>query len=450
MATGPRLYTIGFSLGVSAWTYALNQTVMVTRYLRLAVWPRSLVLSYGWPVSLTFGDVVPYALFIAAMVLLALVLFARKPQLGFLAVWVFVTLAPTSSIVPIATEVGAERRMYLPLMAIVVLCTLIGFGLWERCRARLVARGAWRPAIMSMIPVLLIGGLVAALATSTASRNREYATSLGMARTVLDRWPSSFAEHMVGTALADEGRHEEAMLHLRKAMNGFPSARYNLGWELFHAGRFDEAIAQLTLFVRDEPIDAEVLSAWETMGLAFAAQHRWPEAIEQYRRSSRRLREIEPPVAIWPMPSLATGPSRKPSRNITHTWPIPNDVGALSNLGIALVAVDKEDEALVAFQRAVGVAPNDADPHRNLATALFDRRDVGGAEAEAQRAVQLAPNDAAAYDLLGRIRAIQGRFDEARSQFEHALSLETNNAAARGDLTRIKELQSRRGSPPRP
>ena len=35
--------------------------------------------------------------------------------------WFFVTLAPASSIVPVATEVGAERRMYLPLMAIAVL-----------------------------------------------------------------------------------------------------------------------------------------------------------------------------------------------------------------------------------------------------------------------------------------------------------------------------------------
>jgi predicted Zn-dependent protease len=70
------------------------------------------------------------------------------------------------------------------------------------------------------------------------------------------------------------------MAHLRQAMPGFPKARYNLGWELFQVGRLDEAIAQLQRFVRDEPVDAAVLSAWETMGRAFVAQHRWPEAIE--------------------------------------------------------------------------------------------------------------------------------------------------------------------------
>ena len=38
---------------------------------------------------------------------------------GFLGAWFWITLAPTSTIVPIATEVAAERRMYLPLAALV-------------------------------------------------------------------------------------------------------------------------------------------------------------------------------------------------------------------------------------------------------------------------------------------------------------------------------------------
>jgi hypothetical protein len=41
------------------------------------------------------------------------------------------TLAPTSSIVPIATEVGAERRMYLPLISVVVLVVIGAVRLWD-------------------------------------------------------------------------------------------------------------------------------------------------------------------------------------------------------------------------------------------------------------------------------------------------------------------------------
>ena len=45
---------------------------------------------------------------------------ARKPWLGYLGVWFFVILAPTSSIVPIK-DLAFEHRMYLPLAAVVVL-----------------------------------------------------------------------------------------------------------------------------------------------------------------------------------------------------------------------------------------------------------------------------------------------------------------------------------------
>ena len=62
MWSGPRIHSAGLASGVSPWVYLLNQTVMITEYLRLTVWPRSLVANYGWPLVLTLGDVLPYAL----------------------------------------------------------------------------------------------------------------------------------------------------------------------------------------------------------------------------------------------------------------------------------------------------------------------------------------------------------------------------------------------------
>ena len=40
---------------VGRWTYLLNQTLMITQYLRLAVWPRSLVLARSRSNSSSFG-----------------------------------------------------------------------------------------------------------------------------------------------------------------------------------------------------------------------------------------------------------------------------------------------------------------------------------------------------------------------------------------------------------
>jgi protein O-mannosyl-transferase len=136
LASGPRIHSAGFSAGVSPWTYLLNQTVMMVRYLRLAVWPDSLVVNYGWPLPLTLADVLPQALMVVALLGATIAALIRRPPLGFLGASFFITLSPTSSVVPIATEVGAERRMYLPLIPLVVLAVVGGVYVWDLVERR--------------------------------------------------------------------------------------------------------------------------------------------------------------------------------------------------------------------------------------------------------------------------------------------------------------------------
>ena len=71
----------------------------------------------------------------------------RRHWLGFLGVVAFAILAPTSSLVPITSEVVAERRMYLPLAACVTVL-LLGVRVTLRaCRAAPRSRPApQRPA----------------------------------------------------------------------------------------------------------------------------------------------------------------------------------------------------------------------------------------------------------------------------------------------------------------
>jgi protein O-mannosyl-transferase len=67
LSIGPRSRLSGILTGVSPWTYVLNQAPLLTRYVRLVVWPRSLVLLYGWPREIALHDVLPSAVFIAAL-----------------------------------------------------------------------------------------------------------------------------------------------------------------------------------------------------------------------------------------------------------------------------------------------------------------------------------------------------------------------------------------------
>ena len=366
LQVGARIHSAGFSAGVSPWTYLLNQTIMLVRYLRLAVWPNGLVVNYGWPRPLALVDVLPAALLIVALIALTGLALRRRPMLGFLGAWFFLTLAPTSSILPIATEVGAERRMYLPLIALVALA-LVG-----------VARLGTRFARGRVVTMALVAVVATILGATTLTRNREYGSPLVLAETVLARWPTPSAEAAVGQELAVAGRHDEAIARLRQAAPSFPRAYYHLGGELFNQGRIDEALPPLEQFVQLEPMLGEVVPARTMMGRAFMLQKQWPKAEEQLQLvlSMSPASSPEHATALGFMADTLFEQQKFAAAQAAYARYLqerPDDVGAVTNLAVSLSALGRLDQAVSAFRRAVEMNPRDPQLRRNLDIALEEQ-----------------------------------------------------------------------------
>ena len=300
MSSTPRT-SVGFDAGTSPVVYLLNQFEMIARYLRLAIWPRDLVLDYGLPRPLGFTDVLPQAALVIGLGLATVVALVRWPALGFLGACVFITLAPTSSFVPIATEVGAERRMYLPLAALIVLAVMAAYrigclacgaspvglaraGLRAGSPSRLRDGVPW-PAPQALTAVAVLVCLL--LAAGTIARNREYASALSIARTIVDRWPSGRGRFLLGTELLTAGQREAGMAQLRLSAGDYPGARYALGTEYLSEGRMDAAIGELDTFIGALPRHANVAPARDMLGRAFAAQGRFDLATDQLERLLR-------------------------------------------------------------------------------------------------------------------------------------------------------------------
>ena len=430
--SGPRVRSAGFSAGVSPWTYLLNQTVMISRYLQLALWPRALVVNYGWPVPLTLVDVWPYALLVVALLALTAVALLRRPMWGFWAAWFFVTLAPTSSIVPIATEVGAERRMYLPLIAVVVLAVVASSYI-----KRLTSPAG--AAVLAVVAVLYSMGIVA--------RTREYASPVLLARSTVDRYPTSVAHHVLGVALLVAGDREAAMSELRQAIPGAPRAHYTLGVELVKEGRTGEAIDQFQAFLREQPNLVEAISARQLLGRALAQQQRWSEAIEQERlvltMNPSEAQRLDTHALLAEAFAGAGNFQEAIAHCLEYLRGRPEDGRVLTRLGIALIATGRLEEAIAAFRRAAAAAPTDADAQLNLASALHDHKDYQEGVVYAQRALALRPDSAQAHHLLGRLLALLGRFDEARPHLDRAVQIDPANADAREDLGKLKAAVGR-------
>jgi Flp pilus assembly protein TadD len=373
VATNPRSLSAGFSAHDAApWTYLLNQAVMIARYLQLAVWPVPLAIYYGWPLPLTLGDVWPQMLLVVTLLALTIVALVRYPKLGILGVWFFVTLAPTSSIVPIATEVGAERRMYLPLVAVILLLVLAGARLWQGMTRALSLRVSSRADGLAAICVLAL--VIGLLAARTFYRNGEYASSFRLAETTLERWPTPAAHSMFGTELAALGRFAEAEAHLRQASPDFPPARYYLGTVLARVGKQTEAVAELETFIRarDQPAALDqVHLARAQLAEIFMKQSDWTRAAGQYalmveaRPADREARGL-----------LAAALVRQHSYDqaIEHYRVLvaehPHDLQALSGLGVALASSGRLEEAVAVLRRVVELDPANDHAQQNLARAL--------------------------------------------------------------------------------
>ena len=110
--------------GLTSWQYLQTQAGVIAHYLRLSFWPSPLVVDYyGWPPAEGLVSVLLPGLLIVTLIALTVWLLRQRSGLAFLGAIFFMVLAPTSSVIPLSNEIAAERRMYLPLAAIV---TLVG------------------------------------------------------------------------------------------------------------------------------------------------------------------------------------------------------------------------------------------------------------------------------------------------------------------------------------
>jgi len=319
LAPSPHGRSAGFSLaGLSAFEYARTQPEVILHYLRLAVVPYPLSIDYAdWPIANAPLRIAASTLAVAALVAATVWALLRKPAVGYLGAWFFLLLAPTSSVLPLLRELAAERRMYLPLVALVTLA-VAGAAVALRsldARARRIA--GWS-ALACVVAVY--GGM-------TARRNLDFRTEIGLFEaTVATRPDNARAHNNLGYALFRQGRLAEAFPHFTRAVEldpDLPDAWSNLGSALHTMGRSAEAIAPLETAIRLYP---SRLDSHYNLALAYQAQGRTGEAVREYREVLR----------------LA-----------------PGDVEARTNLGLALASLGRRQEAVAELREALRLRPGD-------------------------------------------------------------------------------------------
>lgn len=355
LRAGSRGGSAGF--GTLSWfAYARIQVFALCHYLRLGLWPRPLVFYYGaarGPGGLAW---VCDAALLAGLAAVTVAGVIRRSWWGFLGAAFFILLAPSSSVLPIASETLAEHRLYLALAPLAVLVV-----------AALTTWAGRRPGLV----IALAFGAV--LAVGTFARNRVYASAVGLWSDTVASVPGNpVARNDLGEALRAAGRLGAAESEFRAAARlnpGYADAHNNLGVVLTAEGRAGEALPEFAEALRLQPGDA---NAWLNWGGALENLGRLDQAAARYRAAER----IEPDAEI-----------------------VHFDLGQL------LLKQGRAEEAAAELGKAVRLDPSDAQAHNNLGVALGNLGRLREARAEFERAIALRPDYAVARANLARAQA---------------------------------------------
>jgi tetratricopeptide (TPR) repeat protein len=115
----------------------------------------------------------------------------------------------------------------------------------------------------------------------------------------------------------------------------------------------------------------------------------------------------------------------------------------VTNLGVALQAQGRLDEAAAQYRRAIAIRPDYAPAYNNLGVVLQTRGQIAEALAAYQQALRHHPRDAGIHGNLGDALLLQGRHDEAIAHYRQRVELEPDDLARRYDLGNVL-LQTRR------
>lgn len=374
-------HSIGFAReGWTPWTYLLTQSGVIVHYVRLALTGSPLSLDYdGWPMARSIAHVVQYALPLVILVIATGFAVVRRQPWAFLGAWFFATLAPSSSVLPLATEIAAERRMYLPLAALVVAAVVLVYFVGRKLLDLMVADVRLRRVVGVAATIVVVGAVAATLGSATYARNRDYWSDERIWEDTVAKRPNNpRARVNYGIDLQAAGRLADAEQELREAVrlkDSSAAAHANLGPILCAAGRFDECIFHLT---RALELDPDYTPAHANLAEAYGASGNRALAAEQFGLAVKAapdrpflLNRLAWLLATSPEDSIRDGTRAVELAERAVSITGRHDLMSLETLSAAYAEVGRFEDALMTGREALALAERQSD--ETTATALAHR-----------------------------------------------------------------------------
>lgn len=423
VAMGPSNPTVGYSTvpEVTAWQWLMTQAGVLVHYLRLTVWPQPLRAAYDWDVVREFKNAQLPGLMITGLLAGTVWLFLRRPWWGWLGAMFFLLLAPTSSILPIISEIAAERRMYLPMTALLIPAVIACYLLIRR-----VLKSQPSVAVATLAMSIMIGsGVILAAMAATRARTNVYADDATFWRDAYEKneltngsFMSGLILNAYGKVLAERGQPLDAYELFRRAReceSPTIDVHANYAASLVDLGRYAEA----------EPIYRDVLK--EKPGHSDALSNLAKLLFDVCQRDPNRRSDGQDPRLI------------EAEELVNRALQLrPDHPGFLNTQGMVLYGRLRFAEAEAAFRKSMRLDPQSFQAANNLGVILLE-------QGRGLETIQLwqpyltrLPTDVGVRISLGKAYARLGDRLAAQQMYRAALEINPNHAEARALLMELQ------------
>ena len=217
--------------------------------------------------------------------------------------------------------------------------------------------------------------------------------------------PGAFDLKIVALNYVLLGDYTDADKWFTRSLNENPKDTegwYYLGRAKYNEQLFEQAGRAFNECLR---LDPENVKAEDNLGLAYAAQNRYDEAIAAYKKA-----------ISWESKSLV------------------RDSGPYADLGSLLLDQNRTDEAIRYLSEAAALSPQESRIHAALGKAYSRTSELGKAQLEMEKAVQLAPDNASLHYVLGQLYRKLGLTDKAKVEFARTAELDGGHSSPITDL----------------
>ncbi len=265
--------SVGFRLKDLPWySYFFTECRAFFVYVRLFLFPVGQNVDYDFPISRTLLDHGALVALMAIAIAIGLAIYYRR-KYSLASYGLFLSLilfAPTSSVIPIADPL-AERRLYLPMLGLLLIVVEI------------LRRAQWN----RRTSVAVLSGICLAAAILTYHRNGVWTSAIALEEDALAKSPGNKrVREVLAGAYFREGRCGDAVRQYAAASAmETPSYRLylNSGVALECDGRLDAALDAL----RKAAAMQSTAHVYASIGKVLSEQRKWAESMAALQTAAR-------------------------------------------------------------------------------------------------------------------------------------------------------------------